>query len=550
MFLSLSNCTSTYNEYTTTTTTTTTTFVIAMLITMLFLLLLKYLFIKNKLTTTTNLPPGPTPWPILGSFVSMILNKPTFKWLHRVMEELNTDIACIRLGANTHLITVTSPEIAREFLKKHDGVFASRPNTVVTCMISRGYKTTVMSPSSYHWKKMKRVLMCHVLKRSTLDLFLEMRNEEADNLIRFVYNQIIANRTMKNSEGGVVNVRIAALHFVAGVLKRMLLGKRYFGKGREDGGPGKEDEEHVEAMFTLLTHIFAYSISDIFPWLRWFDLDGHQRIVGKAMKVINEYQDSLVKKRMKEYKKKQEQKPPTDILDILMSLKDSDGKPLLSEEEILAQVTEIFLAGIDNPFNTVEWALSEMLNHPEMLQKATEEIDKVVGNDNGTLLLQESHIPRLPYLVACAREAIRLHPIIPFNVPHSSTEECTVAGHFIPKGSHILLSRLSLGTNPIAWPDEPSRFNPDRHLPENRSDLGETNLRFISFTTGRRGCIGGVLGTNMTIMLLGRLLQCFTWKIPKAMEKIDLRSKDDGILFKATPLFAHAKPRFIPSIYV
>lgn len=53
------------------------------------------------------------------------------------MEEMNTEIACICLG-NVHVIPVTSPEIAREFLGKHDAVFASRPRTMATEYLSRG----------------------------------------------------------------------------------------------------------------------------------------------------------------------------------------------------------------------------------------------------------------------------------------------------------------------------------------------------------------------------------------------------------------------------
>ncbi|XP_060960892.1 tyrosine N-monooxygenase [Cannabis sativa] len=187
-----------------------------------------------------------------------------------------------------------------------------------------------------------------------------------------------------------------------------------------------------------------------------------------------------------------------------------------------------------------------MLNQPEMLEKATKEIDRVVGNN--TTLLQESHIPKLHYLIACVREALRLHPVAPFNVPHVSTSDCTVAGYFIPKGSNVLLSRLGLGHNPTVW-DQPLRFNPDRHLHEKRCDLSETDLRFISFTTGRRGCIGGELGTNMTVMLLGRLLQGFKWTIPEGMESIDL-STEESSMFKAKPLYAHAGPRLNPSLYL
>jgi len=115
---------------------------------------------------------------------------------------------------------------------------------------------------------------------------------------------------------------------------------------------------------------------------------------------------------------------------------------------------------MDNPSNAVEWALAEMVNSPEMLKKAVDEIDSVVGRER---LVQESDIPRLNYVKACIREAFRLHPVAPFNVPHVALADTTVAGYHIPKGSHVILSRTGLGRNPDVW-DDPLRFNPERHI--------------------------------------------------------------------------------------
>ncbi|CAB4317757.1 unnamed protein product [Prunus armeniaca] len=131
-----------------------------------------------------------------------------------------------------------------------------------------------------------------------------------------------------------------------------------------------------------------------------------------------------------------------------------------------------------------------------------------------------------------------------------SSTDAVVAGYFIPKGSSVLLSRLGLGRNPEVW-DNPLRFDPERHLKgdaDQQVDLEEHELRFITFSTGRRGCMGGGLGTTITIMLLARLLQGFTWNMPPNVDKIDLTEALS--LFKANPLFAHAKPRLPVSLYM
>ncbi|KAJ4976575.1 hypothetical protein NE237_001681 [Protea cynaroides] len=499
----------------------------------LFLIISK---IHKKSSKRIPLPPGPSPWPIVGSIPELYQKKPIFRWILGLMKEMNTEIACFRFG-DVHVIPVTCPEIAREFLKKQDAMFISRPITMATKYASRGFLSTIFSPSGDQWKKMKRVLVSEVINPFRVRWLLGKRTEEADNLVRYVYNQCIS--------GVNVNIRVATRQYTGNAIRKMLFNKRYFGDGRNDGGPGVEEEEYMDAVFTVLSLVNTFCVSDYLPFLRRFDLNGHEKIMKEAIRIVNKYHDPIIDERIREWREGKKNEVE-DLLDALISVKDSNGKPLLSTEEIKGQVADLVYASVDNPSNAIEWALAEMINQPEMLQKATEEINQVVGKER---LVQESDIMQLNYVKACAREAFRLHPILPFNVPHVSIVDTTVAGYFIPKGSHVLLSRSGLGRNPKVWVD-PLKFNPERHLkdPSVKVILDEKDLRFISFSTGRRGCIGVELGSVMTSMLLARLLQGFSWEVPHGESMIKLNeSRTD--LFLAQPLIAHAKPRLPEHVY-
>ncbi|KAE8730535.1 Tryptophan N-monooxygenase 1 [Hibiscus syriacus] len=366
---------------------------------------------------------------------------------------MNTEIACIRLG-NVHVIPVTCPEIAREFLKKQDAVFSSRPLTMATDFFSKGYSTAIFAPLGDQRKKMRKVMVSELLSKARHQWLYEKRVEEADNLVYYDHNQC-----RNSDEGGLVNIRVAARHYCGNVTRKMVFNRRYFGEGKADDGPGFEEEEYVKAIFTCLAYIYSFCISDYVPVLRGLDLEGHEKIMEAATREIN-------------------------------------------------------VAALDNPSNALEWALAEMLNKPETLQKAIDELDNVVGKDR---LVQESDFPQLNYVKACAREALRLHPVAPFTPPHVSVTDTTAAGYFIPKGSHVVLSREGLGRNPKVW-DDPREFKPERHLQGcNEGEevvLAEPELRLLSFSRGRRGCPGVVLGSSMTTMLFARLLHGFDWSIP------------------------------------
>ncbi|KAK2992724.1 hypothetical protein RJ640_025227 [Escallonia rubra] len=507
-------------------------FLLLLVIGMTFIFISRYARLSRKKTNSVPLPPGPKPWPLMGNLPEMLRNKPVFRWIHKLMDEMNTEILCIRLG-NVHVIAVSCPKLGCEFLKKQDAVFSSRPETMASDLASSRYLSTALTPLGEQWRKMRRVVTSEVLAPARHRWMHDKRVEEADHLVRYVLNQCA-----KGVSGlSLVNVRVAAKHYCGNVIRKMILGRRFFGEGMEDGGPGVEEEEHVEALFTILGYLYSFCVSDYFPFLRGFDLDGHEKVMKEAMASMKKLHDPIINARIRQGR--DGEKEANDLLDVLIRLKDADGGPLLSEDEIKAQIVELMIATVDNPSNAIEWALAEMLNRPETFQQATEELDRVVGKDRW---VQESDISQLNYVKACAREAFRLHPIAPFNVPHVSVSDTTVAGYFIPKGSHVLLSRPGLGRNPKVW-DEPLKFKPERHLKDGSEVvLAEPDLRMLSFSTGRRGCVGVNLGSTMTTMLLARLLQGFTWSMPPNVTSIEL-IESVGNLFLATPLLALARPR-------
>ncbi|CDP13907.1 unnamed protein product [Coffea canephora] len=446
-----------------------------------------------------KLPPGPSPWPIVGNIPELYKNKPPFYWIDGIMKKLNTDVACFRLGS-VHVIVVNSPQVAREFLHNHDDKLASRPFTMATELSSRGFLSMAVSPWGPH----------------------------------------------SGRDGAVVDVRTALRHYAINVVRKVVFNTRYFGEGGKDGGPGEEEKEHVKAIFTILRHLYAFCVSDYLPWLRVLDIDNHEKIVKEALGVMNKYHDPIIEERITKRRINGEKQGPQDLLDVMISLKDATGQPLLSEEEIKAQCIELFF-GVDSPTTSLEWAVAQMINKPEIQQKAVDEIDRVVGKGR---LVQESDIPQLNYVKACVKESLRLHPITPFNLPHVSMSNVVVGGYFIPKGSHILLGRRGLGRNPKVW-QEPLEFKPERYFNDDQSskiELMEPELRLVTFSSGKRACPGIALGTALSVIALGRILQGFAWSVPENEGKIDLTEAPNEFEM-AKPLHAHASPRLPATTY-
>jgi hypothetical protein len=82
------------------------------------------------------------------------------------MMELDTEIACIHLR-NIHVISVSSPKFACEFLKKQNLAFASRPVTWSSKYVTGGYLRAALTPYGDQWTKMKRIIINELISPVT-----------------------------------------------------------------------------------------------------------------------------------------------------------------------------------------------------------------------------------------------------------------------------------------------------------------------------------------------------------------------------------------------
>ena len=98
---------------------------------------------------------------------------------------------------------------------------------------------------------------------------------------------------------------------------------------------------------------------------------------------------------------------------------------------------DMFIAGTDTAAATVEWTMTELVRHPDILAKAQKEVrGAVVGKD----IVRESDLPRLKYLKQVIRESMRVHPPVPLLVPRETIEPCTVYGCEIPARTRVFVN--------------------------------------------------------------------------------------------------------------
>ena len=123
-----------------------------------------------------------------------------------------------------------------------------------------------------------------------------------------------------------------------------------------------------------------------------------------------------------------------------------------------------------------------MIINPDVMKKAQEELDRVVG---------KKHLPdftdrdNLPYVSALVKELFRWGPPLPVSVPKRTTQDDVYRGYFIPAGTTVIESIWAVFRDPNLYPD-PETFNPDRFLKDGKVDPSVLNPEDRVFGSGRR----------------------------------------------------------------
>ena len=203
------------------------------------------------------------------------------------------------------------------------------------------------------------------------------------------------------------------------------------------------------------------------------------------------------------------------------------------------------LAGTDTSLHVIEFAMAELLHNADIMKRAQEELDKVVGKEK---VVEESHISKLPYILAIMKETLRLHTILPLLVPRRPSQTTVVGGFTIPKDSKIFINVWAIHRNPNVW-ENPLKFDPDRFL-DKSYDFKGNDFNYLPFGSGRRICVGMAMGERIVLYNLATFLHSFDWKIPQGA-RVEVEEKFGIVLELKNPLVATPVLRlFDPNLYL
>eukprot|EP01018_Ginkgo_biloba_P005217 Gb_05139 [translate_table: standard] len=439
-----------------------------------------------------RLPPGPSPWPIVGN-LHMLGRSP-----HRNLQALANKygpVMYLHLGS-IPTVVVSSPEMAKEFLKTHDAIFASRPTTFLAGRyLSYDFKDVALAPYGPYWRHMKKLCTLELLSPKRIDSFRSVREEEVSLLLHSLWQES-ANGTKS------VNLTKKLTSLTSSIMCRMIFGGKY----SDDDMTGKNFREIIQEVNQSSSVFF---VGDFVPSLHWLDFQGVGRRVKNVIKIFDAFTDKVIDEHVEGMKLNKQKDGRKDFVDVLLEMKEMQSTEIeITRENIKALILDMLLAGVETSATTMEWCMAELLRNPLVTKKAQEEIESVVGKDHR---VTESDVPNLEYIQCLVKETLRLHPPLPLLLPHESTEDCRVGGYNLPRKTRVMVNAWAIATDPAVWKD-PLAFKPERFMGRDVNVKGQM-FELLPFGSGRRSCPAASLAIVVVEFALAQLLHCFEWSV-------------------------------------
>lgn len=232
----------------------------------------------------------------------------------------------------------------------------------------------------------------------------------------------------------------------------------------------------------------------------------------------------------------------------------------LSDHELASNADVLLVAGSETTATLLSGVTYWLLRTPDALMKATGEV-RIAFNDEKQITFTNAST-RLPYMVACLDEALRLYPPVPGALMRRTNPgpPTNIAGHLIPENVSLTTiccsptksSKTAVGVHHTAAYWSPSNFHnpesfiPERWLPSHTSDptspfYSDNREVHKPFSFGPRDCIGRNLAYHEMKLILARVL----WNFDLALceESVGWNKQKVFALWKKGPLMCRLKIR-------
>ncbi|XP_026044470.1 cytochrome P450 1D1 isoform X2 [Astatotilapia calliptera] len=444
-------------------------------------------------------PPGPKPWPLVGNLL-------------QVGDQIHLSLTGLRL--------------------QYGDIFKLRLGSLTVVVLTNGTSMTFNENYGPVWLLHKKLCKNALRSFSQAEprgfgatcLLEEHICAEAAGMV-----QVIREKAAKEETEGI-DPATTLVTSVANVICALCFGKRY-------DYSDKEFLTIVDVNNEVLKLFAAGNLADFFPVFRYFPSPSLRKIV-QYVRRMNRFMERNIEEHIDTFDKNRIR----DITDALIALceerEESKDTSMLSNDQIIHTVIDIFGAGFDTIIAGLQWSLLYLIKFPDIQDKINQEIDEHIGK---LQLPRFSNKAKMPFTEAFIYEVFRHASYVPFTIPHCTTRDITFNGYFIPKDTCVFINQYQVNHDTDLWGD-PETFRPQRFLNPCGLLNKELTEKVQIFGMGKRRCLGDEFARLEMFVFLTTLLHGLRIENVPGQE-LDL-STDFGLTMKPRPYRITISQRF------
>jgi sterol 14-demethylase len=201
-----------------------------------------------------------------------------------------------------------------------------------------------------------------------------------------------------------------------------------------------------------------------------------------------------------------------ELFDILVRLKDADGNPRYSTDQITGMFISMMFAGHHTTSGTAAWTLIELMRHPAFMKQVVDELEGLFADSREVSYQALREIPQLENGI---KEALRLHPPL-IILMRKVMRDFRYKGWTVPAGKLVAVSPAVSNRMPECFP-EPDRYDPARY--EEGREEDRQLFAWIPFGGGRHRCVGAAFAMIQLKTIFSVLLRGYRFEMAQPSER-------------------------------
>jgi cytochrome P450 len=451
--------------------------------------------VQTASTRTVADLPGPRGWPLLGNYPQI-----DFREFHRQLERWADEFGPVyrfSLGPN-QFVAIADVDAAGFLLRERPHLFGRRV-ALEQVFDELGFNG-VFSADDDNWRRQRKIVIT-ALNSARLHEFYGAMVETTQRLRRRWEQAADSARSVDACED--------LMRYTVDITTQLAFGIDF--NTIETDGP--VIQQHLDKVFPALNRRLG---SPVAYW-RYVKLPKDRELDRAVTAVHQQINDIIGQCRRRMAAEPALYQEPTNFLEAMIAAKEAEGVPF-SDDDIIANVFTLLLAGEDTTANTLAWAIKFFIDYPELFRRVRAEIDAALGS----ALVPPDHtaVDTLPLTEAFANETMRLKPVAPLIIAEAKVP-IEVAGVQIPVGTAVVQLNRRIATDAANFA-QPLEFQLDRWLEKGMAAGRVHNQKaFMPFGGGPRFCPGRNLALLEIKTVIAMLCRNFEFDLVDPNRPVD-----------------------------